>query len=488
MADQSNSHLDKFLRVWRNYLGLTSRLQICQTIGPAIIPLNIILTKYSEEYQKTIGLINMLFNILSFFAIGAMVGFESLGSRAMGQNDLNRLNRMFKLANITLLLTIIPVSYILLGVTVYLEQEIENFPSITYEMIYYARGIIILLYPMFVNSSIWRYFLIRRLLNNTIVSTIIAFIVYFLMIKFSEILWLSSNQSIWPIFLIGLNTATFSIVSTIVAIIYIYYYHLIDNFFKWDFNRIEVIEFIKITIPGIIMVVFDGSFVEIAGLIASKIPSSIDFTNYTIAISLYALSGYFFLSIGFVVTVETGKTIGRGKEQECLDNLRYAILGGVILTGFFLLIDGIIVTMLVPTTLLIGRSEEELEDWFLICPYLVACSGLKVFTYFSTGLIKGSGQQRTLSYFNLINFYLFTLPLLYYLTFYREWGIFGIWTGLTIGLSISVLCQLTILYFIDWGELIRRNIPVASEPSRTEHRIEKAEKEDGDQEASDTLE
>jgi MATE family multidrug resistance protein len=55
------------------------------------------------------------------------------------------------------------------------------------------------------------------------------------------------------------------------------------------------------------------------------------------------------------------------------------------------------------------------------------------------GLLRGLEDVRWPTFFALMAYWVFGLPLGYFLTFTLDWGYIGIWYGLLIGLSLSAL-------------------------------------------------
>jgi MATE family multidrug resistance protein len=54
----------------------------------------------------------------------------------------------------------------------------------------------------------------------------------------------------------------------------------------------------------------------------------------------------------------------------------------------------------------------------------------------ATGALRGLGDTRTPMVFNLIGHWLIGLPIGYVLCFNRNWGVAGLWTGLSTGLIL----------------------------------------------------
>lgn len=54
----------------------------------------------------------------------------------------------------------------------------------------------------------------------------------------------------------------------------------------------------------------------------------------------------------------------------------------------------------------------------------------------ATGALRGLGDTRTPMLLNLVGHWIIGLPLGYWLCFNRDWGVAGLWSGLSVGLTI----------------------------------------------------
>jgi MATE family multidrug resistance protein len=61
----------------------------------------------------------------------------------------------------------------------------------------------------------------------------------------------------------------------------------------------------------------------------------------------------------------------------------------------------------------------------------------------ATGALRGLGHTKAPMFLNMFGYWLFGLPLGYYLCFWRGLGIFGVWIGLTI--SLILIASLIVL-------------------------------------------
>ena len=62
----------------------------------------------------------------------------------------------------------------------------------------------------------------------------------------------------------------------------------------------------------------------------------------------------------------------------------------------------------------------------------------------STGVLRGAGDTVAPMYVHTAAYWVFGLPIGYWLCFSRNWGIEGIWLGLTIGLVFAGAVLLTL--------------------------------------------
>jgi MATE family multidrug resistance protein len=69
----------------------------------------------------------------------------------------------------------------------------------------------------------------------------------------------------------------------------------------------------------------------------------------------------------------------------------------------------------------------------LVCALFQPFDGFQVV---STGALRGLGDTRTPMVVNLFGHWFVGLPVAYYLCFRREWGVVGLWAGLSFGLIL----------------------------------------------------
>ncbi|CAO3639392.1 unnamed protein product [Cunninghamella blakesleeana] len=66
------------------------------------------------------------------------------------------------------------------------------------------------------------------------------------------------------------------------------------------------------------------------------------------------------------------------------------------------------------------------------------------------GILNGMGLQKIGSWFNLVAYYLTSLPIGFYLCFVKHWGLLGIWTALMASLVTVACCTVAVVWCTDW--------------------------------------
>lgn len=68
------------------------------------------------------------------------------------------------------------------------------------------------------------------------------------------------------------------------------------------------------------------------------------------------------------------------------------------------------------------------------------------------GILNGMGLQKIGSWFNLVAYYLTSLPIGFYLCFVQHWGLMGIWSALMASLMTVACCTVAVVWWTDWNK------------------------------------
>lgn len=139
------------------------------------------------------------------------------------------------------------------------------------------------------------------------------------------------------------------------------------------------------------------------------------------------------LGISSAGAVVVGQAIGRGDPAGAKRSGWLAIALGA---GFMTCTAAMMVLFSQPLLRVFTTNAEVLS---IATPLLFAAVLFQIFDgtqVTATGVLRGAGNTKTPMYANLMAHWLLGLPAGYYLCFHSGWGVWGLWTGFCIGLTV----------------------------------------------------
>lgn len=76
------------------------------------------------------------------------------------------------------------------------------------------------------------------------------------------------------------------------------------------------------------------------------------------------------------------------------------------------------------------------------------------FNVLGAGILRGQGRQSIGSILNMISYYVIALPIGYGLAFKLEYGLFGLWTGLILGVLFLAITEFICMCRSDWPRIL----------------------------------
>jgi MATE family multidrug resistance protein len=174
-----------------------------------------------------------------------------------------------------------------------------------------------------------------------------------------------------------------------------------------------------------------GVFAVSTTLAGRLAPASV--AAHQIALNMAAVAYMVPFGISSAAAVRVGHAVGRDDA------------GGTARAGWAALLLGAgFMTLAALTFVWFGRPliAAFTEDAGVLAIGIVLLRVAAVFQLFdglqgvATGVLRGLGDTRTPMAWNFAGHWLLGLPLGYYLTFERKWGVIGLWVGLSVGLII----------------------------------------------------
>jgi MATE family multidrug resistance protein len=200
--------------------------------------------------------------------------------------------------------------------------------------------------------------------------------------------------------------------------------------FQWEGARVW--RLFRLGFPAAMQITLEVGVFAAASALAARISPTAAAANQVVL----NIDGFIFMipyGIGSAAAVRVGQAIGRGDPA----GMRRAgwtalALGSMVMTGSAVLF------FVMPAALMrIYSSDPGVIELGIVLLFI--CSVFQLFDGLqtvATGALRGLGDTRTPMLFNLIGHWFIGLPIGYVLCFNRDWGVAGLWTGLSAGLIL----------------------------------------------------
>ncbi|KAI7899044.1 mate-domain-containing protein [Cokeromyces recurvatus] len=210
--------------------------------------------------------------------------------------------------------------------------------------------------------------------------------------------------------------------------------------------------FLKLSIPSLLMITAEWWAFELSSLAASYLSTN-DLATQSIVLTTASAT----YTIPFGVSVAASNRIGNALGASLAQTAKIASYITICLAVFFGTLNS---TFFMLTRDRIGYLFTSDEDVVrLVSQIIPLCALFQIADGISGvcgGVIRGMGRQSFAAWVNLFSYYVVALPVGYWLTFVKGWGIKGLWIGLTLALFLVATGSLLFLLTADWNHEVRK--------------------------------
>ncbi len=197
-----------------------------------------------------------------------------------------------------------------------------------------------------------------------------------------------------------------------------------------DFVRIG--ELLRLGVPAAGQILLETGVFAASTLLAGRLTPEALAAHHVI-LNIVGTTFMVPLGISSAGAVTVGQAIGRGDKKAAKLNGWLAI---ALASAFMLFSAAVFAIFPLPLITLFTKNSDVLE---IAVPLLAIGAVFQLFDGIqvaTTGVLRGAGDTRTPMLFNLMGHWLLGLPIGYLLCFNRNYGAFGLWLGLSIGLIV----------------------------------------------------
>lgn len=390
-----------------------------------------------------VGVGNAVYYAPALFGVGILLGLDTLVSQAYGRGDFDECHRALAQA-IYIAVAFTPLCMALVWAATYFFASWGVTPQVASLSSQYLRVLVLSTLPLLLYAAI------RRYLQGVGRSGIVTFA----LISANLLNW-GGN---WALIYGRLGAPALGVrgsaLSTLLARVYMTAVLLFAAwqhearrghplFRHWASPQLARIgRLLRLGAPAATQIVLEvGAFGGATVLAGRLAPSAL--AAHQIALNWASMTYMVPLGVSAAAAVSVGHAVGARDPDRARRSGWLAILTSVAFMSMtaaaFLLIPRQLVRVYTGDDAVMGLG----------IPLLGLAGAFQIFDGIqgvATGALRGLGETRLPMYANLIGYWLLGLPLGYALCFHAGWGIFGLWSGLTLALiliSIMILLQWT---------------------------------------------
>jgi MATE family multidrug resistance protein len=371
----------------------------------------------------SVGIGHALFDAIGLFGIGLLAGLDTRISQSYGAADDEECSRwlgagmIIAVGTSLILATLTWFSTPLLGV-------IGIKPEVVSDAAPYTRVLALSLLPLLLFSSLRRYLQATNAPRPVMFAILAANVLnaggnWILIPRMGVIgsAWstLAARVGMF-VFLAGFVTLARPRVWRVISVV-----------------RARLMNLLRLGLPAAVQITVEIAAFATATLLAGKLRIE-ELAAHQITLTLAATTYMVPLGISLAGAVRVGQAIGAGDFEDS----RRRGWTAIGLAAGFMICSGLVLI----------SFPHQILDWFTRdqAVHLIGARLLRLAALFqlfdglqvsTTGVLRGAGDTVTAMYAHTAAYWVFGLPVGYWLCFSRNWGIEGIWLGLTIGLVIA---------------------------------------------------
>ena len=396
----------------------------------------------------SVGIGHALFDAIGLFGIGLLAGLDTRISQSFGAGEEVECVRWLRAG---MVLAVVG-SLVLMSLTWVSTPLLRTWgvnPAVAVDAAPYTRVLALSLLPLLLFSSL------RRYLQATNVARPVMWA-----IGFANLLNFVGNWVFIP--RVGVIGSAWSTLGARVGM-----FVFIAAFVWWErpqvwrrlldrasYTSVRLMNLLRLGLPAAVQITVEIAAFAGATLLAGRLGIQ-DLAAHQITLTLAATAYMVPLGISLAGAVRVGQAVGAG---DFVDARRrgWTAIG---LAAAFMIGSGLVMIAFPHQILNWFTRDEAVHEVGARLLRLAALfqlfDGVQVST---TGVLRGSGDTVTAMYAHIAAYWVFGLPVGYWLCFYDGWGIEGIWLGLTIGLVIAGGVLLTLW----WRQGVQGRFPPPS--------------------------
>lgn len=256
------------------------------------------------------------------------------------------------------------------------------------------------------------------------------------------------------------------------AILYIYFINGHQAWGGWSRQSLTGwMPFLKLGIPGIVMICAEWWAFEIMGLAASYL-GELPLAAHAVIITTSNL--FYMVPLG--LSIASSNRMGNLLGDQAPNRARLCGYCGVLLALGFAMSNSFVLVVFRDFWADLFTSDHDVAQLARTLLPLAALNQIfDGLSGVSGGLLRGQGRQRIGAIVNLFAYYGISIPIGLYLAFIADWGVHGLWWGLLIALFLSAMTLTTAIIRTNWEKEVDACMArLSNDEEDTQHLLESA--------------
>jgi MATE family multidrug resistance protein len=205
-------------------------------------------------------------------------------------------------------------------------------------------------------------------------------------------------------------------------------------------------EFLKLALPGVMMVCTEWWAFEVVSLAASYL-GTVALAAQSVVVQTSGLLFTVPFGISIAASNRVGNLIGKGDARSAKVSSRVSIALSII----FGLVNSIVLLIFKERWgRLFSDDPDVIKTVAMVLPLVALFQISDGLAGVGGGVLRGVGLQHLGAYLNVIAYYLVAFPLGYILAFKMHWGLKGLWSALCVALWMVGLGELWVIFKTNW--------------------------------------
>ncbi|KAG0532799.1 hypothetical protein BDA96_04G138300 [Sorghum bicolor] len=209
-------------------------------------------------------------------------------------------------------------------------------------------------------------------------------------------------------------------------------------------------DFLKLAVPSAVMVCMEWWSFELLVLLSGLLPNpKLETAVLSICLNTSSLAFMAPLGLGAAVSTRVSNELGAGRPQAARLAARVVVLLALIVG----MSEGLVMVLVRDLWGYAYSNEEEVARYTArMMPVLAVSVMLDSQQCVLSGVVRGSGRQKTGAFINLAAYYLAGIPAALAFAFVCHLGGMGLWFGILCGLVVQMLSLLSVTLCTNWNE------------------------------------